>query len=256
MTEHNEDGSNIPIFGDLTGAGKVVNSEVARRAYDDALSGPFRELGGLSTDLLKSLRLFTAPFQMVAAYQDRLANFCERVRSKVPEDHQRDAAPEIAAPVMQAIAVTSEQSPLMSMFEELMARTIDAREAGNLSPEFPQIIQSLSPMEAKLIKSITNEKQILDNMLDGGTIVRNLAINFNVEDFGGFAHHLTLVQALIAKKLVSDDRKRIENLKEQYPDLVVPENLNVQRTTVSLSMFGRWFSSACISKPVQSSKPR
>jgi hypothetical protein len=75
-----------------------------------------REFGGLTKDALKTFRLFTAPLQLAAAYQDRFAAFCDRVRAKVPPERQREAPPEIAAPVMRAFATTSDDSPLMSMF--------------------------------------------------------------------------------------------------------------------------------------------
>lgn len=68
------DSNSGPTVGDFTGLGKVVNSQVANRAYDDALSPAMRQVGGLSEDLLKTFRLFTAPLQLAAAYHDRFAS--------------------------------------------------------------------------------------------------------------------------------------------------------------------------------------
>ena len=101
-------------------------------------------------------------------------------------------------------------------------------------------------MEALLVKSVAKQEQVLDNILEGNTIVQNVRTNFCIDDFGGFAHHLTLVQALIAKKLISDNRKPIKDFKNDYPKLVIADGHKLQRTTVGLSMFGRWFSSACV----------
>jgi glutaminase len=111
----------VPSIGDLTGAGQVINSEIAKRTYNEALSPAMKELGGLSEDTLKALRLFTAPLQLAAAYQDRFKAFCQRVRDKVPTSQQQEAPPEIVKPVMDAFASTSDDSPLMKMFEELIA---------------------------------------------------------------------------------------------------------------------------------------
>ena len=66
---------------------------MANKAYDDLAAGPFREGGKALTDLLKTFRLFTAPIQLLAVAQDRLAAFCDRVRAEVPEDRQQEAAP-------------------------------------------------------------------------------------------------------------------------------------------------------------------
>lgn len=114
-----------PPIGDLTGVGEVINSQVAKWTYQDGLSSSVRQVGALSTDTLKTLRLFTAPFQLLAAYQDRFELFCNRVRERVPESEQKDATPEIARPVMEAFASTSDDSTMMQMFEELMAKAID-----------------------------------------------------------------------------------------------------------------------------------
>lgn len=139
---------------DITGIGKVLDSDVVKEVYRDAASPALREVGGLSKDLVKTLRLFTAPFQLAAAYQDRLVDFCDRVRNNVPEDFQQEAASNIAKPVIEAFAFTEDDSPLMAMFEELMTKAIDSREASKLSPTFPDIIKNLSPLQAKLLKSL------------------------------------------------------------------------------------------------------
>ena len=158
-----EDGDTTkgPIVGDLAGAGQIINSEVAKRSYEDALSPAMQEVGGLTQDAIKAFRLFTAPLQLVAAYQDRFRKFCERVREKVPEQHQQDAPPEIVKPVMEALASTGDSSPLIEMFEELMARAIDDREADKLSPTFPRIITTLSPLQAKMIKDLSSQNAFI-----------------------------------------------------------------------------------------------
>lgn len=245
MTTNDSKGNNI---GDLTGAGQIINSEVAKRTYDDALSPTMRELGGLSSDTLKAFRLFTAPIQLVAAYQDRFRVFCEKVRSKVPEDQQREAPAEIGRPVMEAFASTSDDSPLMSMFEELMAKAIDKREADKLSPLFPNLIKNLSPLEAKLIADLNKRPQTTDDILDPieNNITQRVGANFNFEDFGGHAHHLTISQELKEKNIVSIIDNNKSNITEFYPDIKVPNDLKFRRTTIRLTMFGRWFASACI----------
>jgi len=256
LTEQIDDNGDVPILGDLAGAGKIITSEVAKKTYDDALSGPFKQLGALSTDLLKSIRLFTAPLQLGAAYQDRFAKFCERVREKVPEELQQDAAPEIAAPVMEAFATTSDDGPLMSMFEELMARAIDSREADKLSPEFPTLIRSLSPLEAKLIESLTTNEQYSDNIMNQNLIVQVVGKNFDFDEFGGFEHHLTLVQSLHEKKLVINRNQSVPNVEQLYPNLKISDGHKLKRSNVTLSMYGRWFASACISKPASPNSPK
>ncbi|MDA0807853.1 MAG: Abi-alpha family protein [Planctomycetota bacterium] len=238
-----------PLVGDLAGAGQLVNSEVAKKAYSDALSPAMKELGGLTEDTLKTFRLFTAPLQLLAAYQDRFKAFCERVREKVPDEQQCDAPPEIAKPVMEAFASTSDDSPLMSMFEELMAKAIDKRQSQKLSPEFPAIIQSLSPMEALLLADLKTREQHTDDLRDPAKhlIVSRLKANFDFAQFGGHEHHLTISQRLKERNLVFiNDNVQIDSAAE-YTELTIPEGFVLRRTTIRLTMFGRWFVTSCVS---------
>ncbi|MEN6348464.1 MAG: Abi-alpha family protein [Syntrophomonas sp.] len=242
------DASKGLIIGDLTGAGQVINSEVAKQTYNDALSPTMRELGGLSVDTFKAFRLFTAPIQLMAAYQDRFRVFCDKVRNKVPEEHQREAPAEIGRPVMEAFASTSDDSPLMAMFEELMAKAIDKREADKLSPSFPEIIRTLSPLEAKLIAALKKMSQITDDIFktDENLIVQRIYANFNFADFGDHAHHLTISQDLMEKKIVSINHNISIDATKLYPLLVIPAGCRLKRTKIDLTMFGKWFASACV----------
>lgn len=237
-----------PIVGDLAGAGQLINSEVAKTFYSDALSPAMKELGGLTQDTLKTFRLFTAPLQLLATYQDRFRAFCERVREKVPEEQQCDAPPEIAKPVMEAFASTSDDSPLMKMFEELMAKAIDKRQSQRLSPLFPEIIKSLSPLEALLLADLRNREHHTDDLLNSvkRLIVSRLKANFDFKKFGGQDHHLTISQALKDRNLISIIENGKFDVTSEYPDLKIPDGHVVHRTTFRLTMFGRWFVTSCV----------
>ncbi len=243
MSDANND---MPLVTDLTGLGQVINSEVAKRTYADGLSPAVRQVGALTTDSIKTLRLFTAPLQLLAAYQDRFEKFCERVREKVPESEQCDAPPEIARPVMEAFASTSDDSLMMKMFEELMAKAIDKRESKKLSPVFPELIKSLSPLQALLITTLNRGDQYTDDLFNrtSNIIVQRVGANFRFEDYGGHEHHLTLVQDLEHKKLVTlmAQQQVPEGL---YPSVKVPAGLDFYRMIIRLTMFGKWFTGTC-----------
>ena len=91
---------------------KIGDSQLANKAYDDLAASPMREGGKALTDLVKAFRLFLAPIQLLAVAQDRLAAFCDRVRAKVPEDRQQEAAPSIALPILMDLRFMEDgQSP-------------------------------------------------------------------------------------------------------------------------------------------------
>lgn len=49
--------------------------------------------GKLGTDVIKSLRLFTFPFQLLSMFQDRVEKVLNNARNKVPETRQQNAPP-------------------------------------------------------------------------------------------------------------------------------------------------------------------
>ena len=143
--------SQLPEITDLAGVAKVADSKLANKVYDEGVSPAMRESGLILRDAAKSLRLFLAPLQLLAAWQDRLEAFLERVRNKVPEDRQQDAAPSIALPVMMALRYMEDESILTEMFLNLLARAIDTDRSREAHPGFVKIIEQLSPDEALFI---------------------------------------------------------------------------------------------------------
>lgn len=237
---------------DLAGAGKVVeaviDAEITKTVYNDALSPAMREAGGISTDFLKTIHLLAAPFQLAAVAQDRLHIFCERIRKNVPEADQCQAPSNIARPVIEAFVSTDDDSPLMRMFEELMAKAINKREKDNLSPDFPGIIKSLSPMEALLIADLQRQEQVVVNLMFSPKrlIVKPVTANFDYARYGGNARHLTFIQRLTDMKLVCTLTRAVQ--KSDFPESDVPAEHALERGIYRLSMFGHWFAESCIPK--------
>ena len=151
---------------------------------------------------------------------------------------------------MEAFAFTEDDSPLMSMFEELMSKAIDTREASKINPAFPEIIKNLSPFQAKLIKALNESAQVTDDILkkDENLIVRRLYSNFSFDDFGGDSHHLTLMQDLKNKNIVVMDPDFKIEPPDKYSNLVLEAGHVVRRTRIYLTMFGRWFADSCVKK--------
>lgn len=235
---------------DLAGVGKIIDSDIAKESYKDAVSPAMKEIGGLAEDAVKTFRLFSAPIQLLGAYQDRFGDFCDRVRNKVPEEFQQSATANIAKPVMEAFAFTEDDSPLMSMFEELMSKAIDKREAAKLNPLFPEIIKNLSPFQAKLIKALITSDQITDDIIkkDENLIVRRLHANFSFNDYGDQSHHLTLVQDLQNKNIVQMYPNFRIDPPNKYSKIELEAGHVIRRTKINLTMFGKWFAKSCVKR--------
>jgi len=141
---------------DLTGLGKLADSKVITKAYDDALHEPMREGGKFLLDAAKAFRLFLAPTQLLAVVQDRLAAFCERVRQRVPENQQVEAAQSIAIPILLSLKYMEDDNLLTELFLNLLTRAIDKERVSEAHPAFVRIIEQLSPDEAVLLYLLRN----------------------------------------------------------------------------------------------------
>lgn len=133
------------------GVAKLADSEVGIRAYDDLLADAMKEGGQALVDTIKAFRLFTAPIQLLALAQDRVAGFCARVRQRVPEERQIEAPPSVAAPVLMNLRYMEDDNPLTELYLNLLARAIDKERQSEAHPAFVKIIEQMSPDEAILV---------------------------------------------------------------------------------------------------------
>ncbi|QDU05414.1 hypothetical protein V6x_51510 [Gimesia chilikensis] len=143
---------------DLTGLGKLANSKLVNQIYEDGFADATEEAGKALTDLTKTFRLFTAPIQLLATAQDRLAAYCERVRSEVPEERQIEASPSVATPILLELRYMEVENPITEMYLNLLKCAVDRDRVGDAHPAFVKIIGQLSPDEAMILHHLKSNK--------------------------------------------------------------------------------------------------
>ncbi|TOA11487.1 Abi-alpha family protein [Vibrio parahaemolyticus] len=136
---------------DLGGLGKVADSKLVNKLYDDTASSSAKELGKLGADVTKTLRLFTAPFQLAALAQDRFEVWLNEARNRVPEDRQVTAPAHIAGPALKAMLFMEQDSPHAKYFVNLLSRAIDKSTVNEVHPAFVHLLEQISPDEALLL---------------------------------------------------------------------------------------------------------
>ena len=144
---------------DLEKLGKLFGADTLKQVYGDGLSGPVQETGKMLTDLIKTLRLFTLPFQYGAAYQDRLVKNLDKVRNKVPEENQIEAPPSLSGPIMERLKYLDDENYLTDLYLNLLSRAIDKERINEAHPAFFHLIDQLSPDEALILFKLS-EKEI------------------------------------------------------------------------------------------------
>lgn len=145
---------------DLTGLGKIADSKLANNIYEDAGSPAIRELGGVAADLIKTMRLFTAPLQLAAVAQDRFKIWLDEARSRVPVEKQVEAPSNVSGPALRAMLFMEEKNPMAEMFVNLLSQAINKDAQQKVHPAFVNILEQICPDEALLLHKL-QEKGLL-----------------------------------------------------------------------------------------------
>jgi hypothetical protein len=130
----------------------------AKELYGDAVSPAAKQTGQILSDIVKVIQLALAPFQLLAAYQDRLRRFIDKAVRRVPEERQISPAPQILGPIIEGIRYEPEGTPIDEMFSELLSRSMDSQRVDEAHPAYPIIIKQLSADEAKVLAKLNNNE--------------------------------------------------------------------------------------------------
>ena len=145
--------------------GNMLGAKTVEKAYDDGLSSPVKETGKALTDVVKSFRLFTLPFQLAASLQDRLDRYFQKIRNEVPEERQMNSPSMISGPIIERLKYLEENNHLTELFLNLLARSIDTERVNEAHPAFIHLIDQLSPDEAIILIELKNKDiEVVDTM--------------------------------------------------------------------------------------------
>lgn len=146
---------------------KILSSETVLNLYKDAAAKPAKEISKIGVDLVKTARLFLAPFQLAAAFQDRFERFIhEKVIRRVPEQRYVQPPPELVGPAVQHMRYLDYENPLWEMFEELLICSIDKQSLSKAHPAFTHIIAQLSRDEALILYRLRGKEFHVVDTLD------------------------------------------------------------------------------------------
>jgi hypothetical protein len=122
----------------------------------DALAAPARQTGEILEDIVKTIQLALAPFQLAGALQDRLRSFIDRSVRAVPEENRVSPAPQILGPIIEGIRYEPADTPVDEMFSRLLSCSMNTAQLNDAHPAFPQIIKQISADEAILLKKLAD----------------------------------------------------------------------------------------------------
>lgn len=235
----------IPL---LDGIEKLLPTKVIENAYEDLASAPAKELSKVGVDIVKTARLFLAPIQLVAAFQDRFERMVDRIRNKVPEVRYQEAPPEVAGPAIQQMQYLDDTTVLWEMFEELLTSSIDVEAIAKVHPSFVHILSQLSRDEAVIVYHLRDRDFSIVDTLDLNR-EQNRFHNLQVEESNVPASELLQPNKVGLYYSHLSSLNLVEWPVEKQDPIFNAERLQTgirRYSKMRLTEYGRLFVSACV----------
>ncbi|MBL8854811.1 MAG: DUF4393 domain-containing protein [Planctomycetaceae bacterium] len=129
--------------------------------YDDAIQPFAKEIGKALGTIGKAVNVALAPLSGMVWGYDRIKDFIEnRLAEKlanVPTERIETPAPNVAGPAIEALRFCGQDETLREIFANLLATALDKDTAIKAHPSFVEIIKSLSPDEARILKQFIRQ---------------------------------------------------------------------------------------------------
>ena len=244
-------------------------SDLIREVYGDLAKPGVRQVGkalgtvlGLGNTILWPVAWANARSKI--ALEQNLENY-RRKMQEIPEDDVCEVTPELGVPIAEKLAyVTNEE--LSEMYTELPAKASQIQQANVAHPSFVNIINSLSPDEAIVLRSIRGAQGIpyvevrltrtdsnkwnslhpMQLILPSGAKLR---FRNNIPAYISNLEGLGILNIRQDKILATQDQyEQIEELsRRQYSgvDQIPEHKLAFQRGVVEITKFGHLFLQAC-----------
>lgn len=141
----------------------VQSPKILREIYGDLAKPGVQQAGkalgtiiGLGNTALWPISLLNERTNI--ALKQNLENYRVKMES-VPEEEVCEVAPEVGVPIAEKLAYVTNKE-LSEMYAELLAKASQTQKSGVAHPSFANIINNMSPDEAKLLKAIQGMRGI------------------------------------------------------------------------------------------------
>jgi hypothetical protein len=153
----------LPALG-TTGVGAALamkSPELLKEIYGDLAKPGVKQVGkaigcllGLGNTVLLPLRLLN---EVSRAFETKVFSQIADRFEKIPDDRIVSPPPEIGIPLLDKLSQTQDAT-LREMFIELLARASDSRCVDQVHPSFSQVIGSIVPDEAIILRGLHSRK--------------------------------------------------------------------------------------------------
>jgi hypothetical protein len=181
-----EPGSKMKVVIEALTALGIV--QLTPKIYEDVLQPAAREVGQNLVPVAKAVKVALAPLRATVWGYDQIEDFLKakiaaRLANK-PAEEIKCPSTVIAGPVIMGMAFAADEPHLREMYANLLAEAMHAPSAEKAHPAFVQIIQQLSPAEARILKEAARKKNfglsVQNHFTEGGS--RNPNLHYLIEE--------------------------------------------------------------------------
>lgn len=145
----------------------IVNVDIGKvleKAYDDILSPPSKKVGEALGTILDLTNTILYPVKILNTrtklyFEQNMKKYEEKL-NQIPEDKITEVPTEISKPILDRFTYTSNEE-LSDAFVNLLSNASSINNINLAHPGFIQIIDRISPDEAKILKNIHSDSNLL-----------------------------------------------------------------------------------------------
>jgi hypothetical protein len=234
---------------DLTGLGKLADSKVVNKLYDDGASSGMKEIGATFGDLAKAGRYVVN--RLLSLGVNRFHEWMDEVEADVLPENRVEANPAIAGPAIQALSYMEPGDPLVKLYLNLLRRAIDRTRVDEAHPAFAKLIDQLSTDEALILWELHNKGHRVANVhTQHGKVLDRTESHITLDRLQNPQHiyiHLAHLKALHLTQTFHylDYGEQVKEL----PGNPIRKSLNSSigpYSVLTLTAFGQLFCKACV----------
>ena len=217
-------------------AGKIIdNAEGAiTEIYRDGLKPTVQPLGEVLGLLPRTLRVALNGWEKwLVNKEESLRLTAEAVREKanaIPEGKQVEPEPYVAIPAIQQLCYCQNSAELRELYANLLVSSMNADTKWQVHPSFVDVVKQLNPDEAKFMRSLPSDSNLLFPLVDvecavGVNTWRYMMSNFTTTRLELLEHPENIcsyIDNLVRLSLIEIPQRRIADVKvykqiEQHP---------------------------------------
>lgn len=132
-------------------------TKLAPEIYKDLVKPAAQEVGSVAgrsaKALLSPVRAFLWSWEKI---EELVVDGVNKRLEKIPEDHRKTPAPEIAVPLIQSLSYTAQNETLREMYLNLLANSMNVAMDKSVHPSFVELIKQMNALDAKVFDKLAS----------------------------------------------------------------------------------------------------